>query len=433
MDAQLAKTISKATWRLVPFLLLMYILAFLDRANVGFAKESFQLDTGISEAAYAFGAGVFFAGYALLEVPSNLIMHRVGARVWMARIMVTWGLVSAAMMFAHTATTFYVLRLLLGIAEAGFFPGVILYLTYWFPSYARAKVLGLFYFGAPLAFILGGPISGVLLEMDGVLELKGWQWMFMVEGLLASATGIWAYFYIDDKPADATWLNNEEKRVLNAALEEDQGKRRHGPHSVLAGLSNPRVLYLGAIYFLIQVAVYGVVFYLPTQVAQLLGRKVGLEVGLVTAIPWICALIAAYLIPRYSDRTGERRWTAAFTLTAAGAGIALSAAASDSPLVALIALCVAASGFIAVQPLFWTFPTGYLSGAAAAGGIALVNSFGAAGGFAGPIVRTWAEQSFRMPLAGLYVLGFAAFIGAILIASLGIMLPGLESVRRRRI
>jgi MFS family permease len=429
----LAKTITKAIWRLVPFLLLMYILAFLDRANVGFAKESFQLDTGISEAAYAFGAGVFFAGYALLEVPSNLIMHRVGARVWMARIMVTWGLVSAAMMFAYTATTFYVLRLLLGIAEAGFFPGVILYLTYWFPSYARGKVMGLFYFGAPLAFILGGPISGLLLEMDGMLTLKGWQWMFMVEGLLAAATGIWAYFYIDDKPADASWLDVEEKRVLEAAIAaEDQDKRVHGPHGVLAGLYNPGVLYLSAIYFLIQVAVYGVVFYLPTQVGHLLGKKVGLEVGLVTAIPWICALIAAYLIPRYSDRTGERRRTAAFTLAVAGAGIAVSAVAGDSPIVALIALCVAASGFISVQPLFWTFPTGHLSGAAAAGGIALVNSFGAAGGFAGPIVRTWAEQSLGWPFAGLYVLGLAAFIGAMLIAMVGMMLPGLDLDQRRR-
>ena len=434
MDAHpaLAKTISKATWRLVPFLLLMYILAFLDRANVGFAKESFQIDTGLSEAAYAFGAGVFFAGYALLEVPSNLIMHRVGARIWMARIMVTWGLVSAAMMFAHTATMFYVLRLLLGIAEAGFFPGVILYLTYWFPSYARARVMGLFYFGAPLAFILGGPISGVLLEMDGVLGLQGWQWMFLVEGLLASATGIWAYFYIDDRPADASWLNDEEKRLLSAAVEEDQDKRGHGPHGVLAALRNPGVLYLSAIYFLIQVAVYGVVFYLPTQVAQLLGRKVGFEVGLVTAIPWICALIAAYLIPRYSDLKNDRRWTAAVTLAVAGAGIAASAAASDSPVLALIALCFAASGFIAVQPLFWTFPTGYLSGAAAAGGIALVNSFGAAGGFTGPIVRTWAERSFGWPLAGLYVLALAAFIGAILIAMLSAMLPGLSTDNRRR-
>ena len=428
----LANTINKATWRLVPFLLLMYILAFLDRANVGFAKESFQLDTGISEAAYAFGAGVFFAGYALLEVPSNLIMHRVGARVWMARIMVTWGLVSAAMMFAHTAAMFYALRFLLGIAEAGFFPGVILYLMYWFPSHARAKVLGLFYFGAPLAFIVGGPISGVLLEMDGVLRLQGWQWMFMVEGLLAAATGVWAYFYIDDKPADAVWLDAGEKRVLSAAVTaEDEGKRVHGPHGVLAGLSNPGVLYLSAIYFLIQVAVYGVVFYLPTQVAQLLGQKVGLEVGVVTAIPWICALMAAYLIPRYSDRTGERRWTAAVTLAVAGAGVAISGAASNRPLVALGALCVAASGFIAVQPLFWTFPTGYLSGTAAAGGIALVNSFGAAGGFIGPIVRTWAEQSFGWPLAGLYVLGLAAFVGAVLIAIVGLVLPGVHGNQRR--
>jgi MFS family permease len=229
------------------------------------------------------------------------------------------------------------------------------------------------------------------------------------------------------------WLDAEEKRVLNAAVAaEDHDKRAHGPHGVLAGLSNPGVLYLCAIYFLIQVAVYGVVFYLPTQVAHLLGRKVGFEVGLVTAIPWIGALIAAYLIPRYSDRMGERRWTAAFTLAVAGAGIAVSAVASGSPLVALIALCVAASGFIAVQPLFWTFPTGYLSGTAAAGGIALVNSFGAAGGFTGPIVRTWAEQAFGRPLAGLYVLGFAALIGALLIASVGMMLRDVDGDQRRR-
>jgi MFS family permease len=422
----LASTISKATWRLLPFLLLMYILAFLDRANVGFAKQSFQIDTGISDAAYALGASMFFAGYALLEVPSNLIMHRIGARIWMCRIMVTWGLTSAAMMFASTEATFYALRLLLGIAEAGFFPGVILYLTYWFPSSARGRVMGFFYFGAPLAFILGGPLSGLLLELDGVLGLKGWQWMFMVEGLLASAVGVWAYWHIDNKPADATWLDDEEKRVLVAAVAaEDQDQSAHGPHGVLAALGNPIVLYLGLVYFLIQVAVYGVVFYLPTQVAQLLGRRVGLEVGLVTSIPWICALIAAYLIPRYADRTGERRWTAAITLAVAGAGIAASAAASGSPMMALVALCFAAAGFIAVQPLFWTFPTSYLSGAAAAGGIALVNSIGAAGGFTGPIVRTWAERSFGSPLAGLYLLALAAFIGAVLIV--GMKLIGLRT------
>src|SRR5512137_2834070 len=203
----LAGAVRKAAGRLLPFLLLLYVLAFLDRANVGFVKETLLAETGLSEAAYAFGAGVFFAGYALLEVPSNLILHRVGARVWLCRIMVSWGIVSAAMMFAWTPAVFCVLRFLLGVAEAGFFPGVILYLTYWFPSRERGRMMGLFYFGAPLAFIFGGPLSGLLLECNGLLGLRGWQWMFLVEGLAASAAGVWTYWHLTNRPADAAWLS----------------------------------------------------------------------------------------------------------------------------------------------------------------------------------------------------------------------------------
>jgi MFS family permease len=421
-------TVAKVTRRLLPFLLLMYVLSFLDRANIGFAKKAFQADTGISDAAYALGAGIFFVSYAVLEVPSNLVMHKVGARIWMCRIMVTWGLISAAMMLAHGTTSFYVLRLLLGAAEAGFFPGVILYLTYWIPAYSRARVTGLFYFGAPIAFIIGGPLSGGLLELEGVAGLKGWQWMFLVEGLLASLVGVWAYWYLDDRPRDATWLSAEEKSVLDTALAaEEQVKQAHGPHGLWAALVNPRLLYLCLIYFLIQMSVYGVVFYLPTQVAGLLGRNVGFQVGLVTAIPWICALIASYLIPRYSDRTGERRITAAATLAAAGLGIAASAAAASS-LLGLLALCVAAAGFIAVQPLFWTFPTSYLAGTAAAGGIALVNSLGALGGFVAPNVRTWAESAFASTSAGLHLLAATTLAGAVLI--LGLRLVGLSAQER---
>jgi len=416
-----ASTIVKVTKRLLPFLLLMYVLAFLDRANVGFAKAAFQADTGISNAAYALGASIFFLGYALFEVPSNLIMHRVGAKIWMARIMVTWGLISAAMMFAYTETTFYVLRVLLGIAEAGFFPGVILYLTYWFPSLARARAMGLFYFGAPLAFIFGSPLSGLLLEFDGLAGLKGWQWMFLVEGFLASVVGIWAYFYLDNRPEDARWLNADEKRELGAAIAaEESHKHAHGPASVLAAFGNSRVLYLCLIYFLIQMSVYGVVFYLPTQVAGLMGRNVGLAVGFVSAIPWICALAAAYFIPRLSDATGERRLIGAATLAVAGLGIAASVA-TGSPLLSLVALCFAAAGFIAVQPIFWTFPTSYLGGVAAAGGIALINSLGALGGFVAPNLKTWAEVTFASPAAGLYLLAGTTLIGALLIVLLGVL------------
>ena len=220
-QSSLAPIVSKVIRRLLPFLLLMYVLAFLDRANVGFAKKAFQLDTGISDAAFAFGAGIFFIGYALLEVPSNLIMHRVGARMWMCRIMVTWGLISATMAFASNEQLFYTLRFLLGAAEAGFFPGVILYLTYWFPAKDRGRAMGLFYFGAPLAFIFGSPLSGLLLEMDGMAGYKGWQWMFLVEGILASIVGVWAYFYLNNRPADAAWLSREEKVTLQAVIDSE--------------------------------------------------------------------------------------------------------------------------------------------------------------------------------------------------------------------
>jgi predicted MFS family arabinose efflux permease len=425
-DEVLDRAIARSRARLVPFLLLMYVLSFLDRANIGFAKQAFQASAGISDAAYAFGAGLFFLTYALFEVPSNLIMHRVGARRWMCRIMVSWGLVSAAMMFATDETTFYLLRLLLGIAEAGFFPGVILYLTYWFPNRTRGQIMGLFYFGAPLAFIVGGPLSGLLLEMHGAGGLEGWQWMFLIEGLLATLVGVWAYWYLDDSPAKAAWLPDAEKEALIAEVRSEETVRQaHGPSALSATLLNPRVMLFIALYFLIQMSVYGVIFYLPTQVAALLGKKVGLEVGLLTAIPWICAMAATFLLPRLADRRGNHRTLAALTLAASAVGIAASA--SSGPALALIALCVAASGFIAVQPLFWTFPTSYLGGVAAAGGIAMINALGALGGFVAPNVKTWADAAFGSARAGLYVLAVTTLLGALLFLALKRPLPTAET------
>jgi len=398
----------------LPFLLLLYILAFLDRANVGFAKQRLLADTGLSEAAYAFGAGVFFLGYALLEVPSNLMMYRLGARAWMCRIMVSWGLVSAGMMFAWRENVFYALRFLLGVAEAGFFPGIILYLTCWFPSAQRGRMLGLFYFGAPLAFILGGPLSGWLMGMEGSLGLRGWQWMFLVEGVAASIAGIAVFWYLPNRPDDAGWLSDSERRTLQATLDaETEAKRAHGPRQVLAALRHPRVLHYAFLYLLIQMSVYGVTFYLPAQVERLLGRQAGLEVGCVTAVPWVCALAAAWLVPVWAARVGRPRGVAALALFSAAGGIALSS--SHSPTVALAALCIAAAGFIGVQPIFWTFPTNELAGAAAAGGIALINSFGAIGGFIAPNVRAWADQTFASTTAGTCVLAIATAMGAALV------------------
>ncbi|MBF8191752.1 MFS transporter [Nonomuraea sp. K274] len=419
MNPSLDEVVKRSLRRLIPFLLLMYVLSFLDRTNIGFAKQNFQLDTGLSDAAYALGAGLFFVGYAVLEIPSNLIMQRVGARLWLARIMITWGLISAAMMFAHTEAVFYALRFALGVAEAGFFPGVILYLTYWIPARHRGRANGLLYFGAPLAFIFGGPLSGLLLEFDGAAGLHGWQWMFLVEGLLATVVGVWALWYLEDRPDTSRRLTAAEREVLVAAMAEDERARAaHSPGTVLRALRHPRVLYLSVIYFCIQVSVYGVTFYLPTQVAGLVGEDVGLTVGLITAIPWTCALIASFLVGRLSDVTGARRTIAAVTLAVGGLGIAASAAAGQ-PGLGLTALCFAAAGFIAVQPVFWTLPMGLLAGSAAAGGLALVNSLGSLGGFVAPNVKTWADAAFGGSTAGLYLLAVVTLAGAVMIAFLG--------------
>jgi MFS family permease len=416
MTDALDRAVARARGRLVPFLLLMYVLAFLDRTNIGFAKDAFQASAGISTTAYAFGAGIFFLAYAVLGVPANLVLHRVGARVWMCLMMVAWGLVAAATMFVTGDITFYIARLLLGAAEAGFFPGVILYVTYWFPRRDRGQILGLFYFGAPLSFIFGSPLSGMLLDLHGLLGLAGWKWMFLIEGALASVVGIWAWFYLQDRPGDAHWLAGDEREALAGTMAaEARAIETEGVGKIGAAFANGRVWQFVAIYFLIQMSVYGVIFFLPAQVAALLGVKVGLEVGLVTAIPWACALAATYFLPRLADRTGRHRGLAALTLAVSGLGIAVSAA--SGPAVALVALCFAAAGFIAVQPVFWTFPTSYLGGTAAAAGIALINSVGGLGGFVAPNVKAWSDAWAGEP-AGLYMLAAATLLGAIGIATL---------------
>jgi MFS family permease len=421
----LPSIVRRVTIRLIPILLLMYVLAFLDRANIGFAKEQFQADTGISNAAYALGAGIFFLGYALFEVPSNLMMRRLGAKLWLARIMVTWGVISALMAVAHTEWIFYLLRVLLGIAEAGFFPGVILFLTYWIPAQFRGQVNGLFYFGAPLAFIFGGPLSGALLEMDGLFGLRGWQLMFAVTGIVTVVVGIVAYFYLDNEPATAKWLPEDERRTLLEALAAEDAEKEHfSPRGALVALVNPKVLYFGLIYFTIQSSVYGVTFYLPSLIADMTGTKVGLTVGLLTAIPWTCAMIAVVVLARIADRTGRRRWVASSALAGAGVGILL-ATLTTSPVIGLFALSLAAAGFIAVQPIFWTLPTGFLVGGAAAAGIALINSIGSLGGFVAPNLKNFGDSTFGDG-AGLLALAVIAFAGAALLLASRRVAPAIE-------
>ena len=410
----------------MPFLLLMYVVSFLDRANISFAKQALQTSVGISAGAYALGAGLFFLSYASLEVPSNVFLYRVGARIWMSRIMVSWGLVSMVTMFVRGQTSFYVLRLLLGAAEAGFFPGVILYLTYWFPSSVRGQILGLFYLGAPLAFIFGTPVSGLLLRMSPRLGLQNWQWMFLTEGLLAVVVGIWAYWHLDDNPSSARWLPVDEKSALVEQLSREENERRlHGPAAFLTVLRDMRIVHLVLIYSLIQMSVYGVVFYLPTEVAAILHKSEGLEVGLVSAIPWLCALAAVLWLPRVADRWNWHRQLAALTLLVSGcAGFVFP---TSGPVTAMLALSVAVSGFIVVQPLFWTFPSGYLAGSAAAGGIAVVNAMGALGGFLAPNAKIWADARFGSNRAGLYLLATLTVLNAGLIA--GVRPPAASKAR----
>jgi MFS family permease len=331
--------------------------------------------------------------------------------------MTSWGLIAAAMCLVRGEASFYALRLLLGAAEAGFFPGVILYLTYWFPDRARGEMLGLFYFGAPAAFIAGGPLSGLLLNLNGLAGLAGWQWMFLVEGLLATAVGLWAYAYLDDRPETALWLPETERAALTAEISQDAEARRRAGRTVFAKvLADGHVWLFVGIYFLIQMSVYGLTFFLPSQVAKLLGRDVGVIVGLVTAIPWICAMAATYALTRLAKRTGAYRGLAAAALAASALGLAISA--QSPPWIALAALCLAASGFIAAQPLFWTFPTGYFGGIAAAGGLALINALGALGGFAAPNLKAWADVRAGSPAAGLYLLAMTTALSAVLILAL---------------
>ena len=415
MSSALEKRVMrKLTRRIVPFIMLLYFIAYLDRVNVGFAALTMNDDIGLSAAAFGFGAGIFFIGYFLFEVPSNLILHRVGARIWIARIMLTWGIISGAMAFVQGPMSFYVLRFLLGAAEAGFFPGIILYLSYWFPARYRAGVTAFFMAAVPISIAIGSPISGALLLMDGMLGLHGWQWLFLVEAAPAVVLAGVVLVYLTDRPEKAQWLDDEERRWLVDEMQKEEREvaQEHGSHSILRALTNPWVLALALIYFGTSAGLYTVGIWSPQIIAQ---HGLGpFATGLVNAIPPILAVLAMVLWARHSDRTGERNWHVFIACLVAAVGLGL-AAYSSSLLAVVLALVLVSAGVSSAKPPLWSIPTQFLTGAAAATGIATINSIGNLGGFAGPFVIGWLKEQTGGYRSGLLSVAATLVVSAALV------------------
>lgn len=406
------RVLRKITLRIVPFIMLLYFVAFIDRVNIGLASLTMNKDIGLSPTVYGFGAGIFFWGYFLFEVPSNIILHKIGARIWIARVMITWGLVSAAMAFVQGPTSFYVLRFLLGVAEAGFFPGIILYLSYWFPARQRAAVTALFMAAAPLSTVLGSPISGALLELDGLLGFKGWQWLFVLEALPAVLLGFVVLGFLTDRPEKAKWLAEDERRWLVETMNaEITSKAATASHSIGRGLADPRVLALSLIYFGTSAGLYTLGVWAP-QIIKQFGLS-SLQVGFLNALPATAAVVAMILWARHSDRTGERTWHVVWACLIAAAGLAYAGLAAGVVAV-LAALTLVNIGISSAKPPLWSMPTLFLSGPAAAAGIATINSIGNLGGFAGPAMIGWIKDRTGNFVGGLYFVGGLLVLSAVL-------------------
>jgi D-galactonate transporter len=402
----------KVTLRLVPFLMVCYLVAYLDRVNVGFAKLQMLQDLGFSDTVYGLGAGIFFLGYFLFEVPSNIILHRVGARRWIARIMITWGIISAAMIFVTTPGMFYLLRFLLGLAEAGFFPGLILYLTYWFPHARRGRITTFFMAAVPLSGLIGGPVSGWIMhtfhDMHG---MAGWQWLFVLEGIPSVVIGLVVLFWLDDGIAKAKWLTETERATLARNIEAEEKVKLHPP--IRQAMTKPRVWVMALIYFSFVMGLYGVGFWMPSMIRNT-GVQDPLIIGLLTAVPNLFAVIGMVLIARSSDRQHERRWHLAIPSLVGALGLAASATWSGSTWIAIVALTLANVGICTVLPLFWSLPTAVLGGTAAAAGIALINSVGNLAGFFGPPLVGALKDMTGSTSSGIYVLAGFLCLGAVL-------------------
>ena len=426
MHAVEVGTIVKVSRRLVPFLMVCYFVAYLDRVNVGFAALTMNEDLGLSQTAFGFGAGIFFIAYFIFEVPSNLLLERFGARKWIARIMLSWGILSGAMAFIPAIAratgignenAFFLIRVLLGAAEAGFFPGIIFYLTLWFPALYRARIVGYFMAAIPLSTVIGAPISGALLYLHGGFGLAGWQWLFVIEAVPAIILSGVVFFYLTDRPADATWLEPDQRTWLAEQLEFEQRQRLAArSYTVTESLVNPRVLGLSLVYFGAVATNYGLSFFLP-QIVKAFGLNTFLTT-LVSATPYVVGLVAMVWWGRRSDRVAERRFHTAIPLFIAAAGIAISTALDD-PTLKMISLCVAGFGIFACLPVFWTLPTAFLSGAAAAAGIAVINSIGNLAGFAGPFAMGWLRDHTGTYAAGLLLLAALGLIAMGIVLMLG--------------
>ena len=406
------RTYAKVDWRLIPFLFLCYVLAYLDRVNVGFAKLQMMKDLSLSDAAFATGAGIFFIGYFFFEVPSNVLLKKYGARTWIARIMISWGVISSLMMFVRSETSFYVMRCLLGIAEAGFFPGIIFYLTLWYPSRLRSTRTALFVSAIAVSGVIGNPVSGVIMDtLNGTAGLEGWQWLFLFEGIPSILVGVWVFFYLDSRIEDAGWLTDAEKNLLARNLDAEE---RHKTEVHLSdAFRSAKVWALCAIYFTLMIGLYGISFWLPT-IVKAFGMKGYLQVGLVTAIPYLVAVVGMMFLSRSSDRTGERRLHYVFNATSGAVGLVLSGVFASNPYLSIAFLSVGTLGVIGSMPIFWPIPSAFLAGTASAAGIGLVNSIGNLGGYVGPNVPIWIKRFSSDPSAALYVIAAVLFVGAVL-------------------
>jgi D-galactonate transporter len=384
-------TYARVTRRLLPFLLLCYVVSYLDRINIGFAKLQMLGDLRFSETVFGLGAGIFFIGYFLFEVPSNMIMHKVGARVWIARIMVSWGIVSGCTLLVRTPAQFYTVRFLLGLAEAGFFPGIILYLTYWYPAHRRARMVATFMVAIPLSGILGGPISGFIMQfLAGKSGWPGWKWLFLLEAVPSILMGLITLVYLDRGIRHAKWLTEEEKQLLERNIALEQAEKVEHP-SLFAVFRDPRIWLMSWIFFSCAMGQYALTFWMPSLI-KTAGIKSVLNVGLLTAVPYLVTAVAMVLLGASADRHRERRWHLAVPMVIGAVALVLAVWAGKHTSIAIVFLSIAAAGVISSAPLFWSLPTAFLSGAAAAAGIATINSVGNLAGFVSPYMVGWLED-----------------------------------------